>query len=49
MIDSERVNEIEADIIDFQIKKDGERKYADFHTDIFDLLIYYGSVIEKDW
>lgn len=44
MIDSDIVNEIEADIIDFQIKKDGEREYTCFHTDIFDLLIYYGSI-----
>lgn len=50
IIDSEIVNEAEADIIDFTIEKDGDKKYAYFHTDIFDLLIYYESIkIEKDW
>ncbi|MGB3636660.1 MAG: hypothetical protein WBA39_03575 [Rivularia sp. (in: cyanobacteria)] len=50
IIDSEIVNEREADVIDFQIEKDGDKEYAYFHTDIFDLLIYYESIkIEKDW
>ncbi|OUL29186.1 hypothetical protein BV378_06100 [Nostoc sp. RF31YmG] len=50
MNDSDLINEIEADIIDFQIKKDGERESAYFHTDIFELLISYQSIkIDKLW
>lgn len=50
MTDSDSVNDIEADVIDFQIEKDKEGEYAYFHTDIFDILIHYGSIkIEKDW
>ena len=48
--DSEIINDAEADIIDFTIEKDADKEYAYFHTDIFDLLIYYGNIkIEKDW
>jgi hypothetical protein len=50
MNDSDIANDIEADVIDFQIKKDERGEYAYFHTDIFEILIYYGSInIEKDW
>ena len=50
IIDSEIIKDTEADIIDFTIEKDGDKEYAYFHTDIFDLLIYYESIrIEKDW
>lgn len=50
MNDSDLANEIEADVIDFQIKEDERGEYAYFYTDIFEILIYYKSInIEKSW
>lgn len=50
LTDSDLINDIEADVIDFQIFQYEEKQYAYFHTDIFDISINYGSIkIEKTW
>lgn len=50
LTDSDWIDDFESDIIDFQIIENEERPYAYFHTDIFDLSIYYMNIkIEKDW
>ncbi|MEC4896182.1 MAG: hypothetical protein SAL07_25380 [Oscillatoria sp. PMC 1051.18] len=46
----EGANDIEADIIDFQLGKKLHKQPAFFHTDIFDLIILYGSFeLKKNW
>jgi hypothetical protein len=50
MNDSELASDTEVDVIDFQIQRDEGKEYAYFHADIFDLIVFYGSMkIEKDW
>lgn len=44
------VQDSEADLIDIQLGEDNYRKHAVIYTDIFELLILYGSLrVEKEW
>ncbi len=46
----EDVQESEADLIDLQLGEGNHRKPAVIYTDIFEILILYGSFrVEKEW
>ena len=46
----EDVQDSEIDLIDIQLGEDNHRKHAVIYTDIFELLILYGSFrVEKEW